>query len=353
MRDSEGRLWKPAPGGSMSWQEVEAERGLFAELHRQAQWNPWVLDDRAEELAVVHGAMEAWKRAEPDHRYITPDELEASWAALDEKREAQLAAERSAREARAERYSPVLERARLSLIESASRLAFEMQSLEDLRTHLAYPAMQQTRRSELIGEAESNVARLRARVDELSTELGDPEEVVDKLGYLPRERRELMLSLYSARRHVRVKELRRAVAEGAGSPKDRAARETLDGLKREVATLEAVPELMADDMCSECPTPYSDHGWSTLTGPCNSWPGVAERNARAREMIRRFARDKESAKGEPRRTARRPVPLATIPEGLSVEETATLLTELSRLHPGAVVRRTGSKIALHPPESST
>jgi hypothetical protein len=65
IRDA-GMLWRPQPGASSSAEEFIAAQVLFMELHDDSGWNPWVLEDRADDLeraqAVMVTAMATWLR---------------------------------------------------------------------------------------------------------------------------------------------------------------------------------------------------------------------------------------------------------------------------------------------------
>jgi hypothetical protein len=64
-----------------------------------------------------------------------------------------------------------------------------------------------------IAELQQSVAAARTTVVRLQEQVGDVETVVDQHGWLPQERRELALSLFSARRCSEVRELRERVRE--------------------------------------------------------------------------------------------------------------------------------------------
>ncbi len=64
-----------------------------------------------------------------------------------------------------------------------------------------------TRAAQIV-EARVAVAELRGDVDRLTEQAGDEEDIVDEAGRLPQDRRELMLAIFSARRSVKVPELR-------------------------------------------------------------------------------------------------------------------------------------------------
>jgi len=76
-------LWRPKPGASSSAQGLLAARALFIELHEDSGWNPWVLEDRADDLERAQAVMAEWIRAEPGFRIMTKKQLDAKVAHLD------------------------------------------------------------------------------------------------------------------------------------------------------------------------------------------------------------------------------------------------------------------------------
>jgi outer membrane murein-binding lipoprotein Lpp len=64
------------------------------------------------------------------------------------------------------------------------------------------------RRAEQVAELDASIARLRSDIERLAGIVGDPEDVVDERGWLPRDRREIMLVYYRLDRESEVKELR-------------------------------------------------------------------------------------------------------------------------------------------------
>jgi len=187
-----------------------------------------------------------------------------------------------------------------------------------------------------------------AAVQDLTGRAGDLEAVADGNGWLPAERRELLLQVFAARRVEEVRELRERVArqqaglKAAGGRAERAAvREALRTDSCRLEFLEAIPPLIAADMCSECVTPLSWHGfrWQLSEanpgcGPCPAWPQWAQRLQKAREMLLASATTKPGPPPPPE-----PQPLAVIPGGLPIEDVISRLTAIHADHPGATVRR--------------
>ena len=346
----DGLLWKPKPGATASSEEFGRARSVILEIHRDATWNPWVEQDRAEEYEQATAVFEQWTRAEPDFRPMTSDELQAQMAAWDAESRAREAERDRQRAARVALYDEGREQARLALLEQQAVLGHRSEELDGLREGRRFPLMPEQRRREQIAELEQSVAAARTAVERLQEQVGDPETVVDAHGWLPQDRRELALSLFSARRETEVRELRERVKEQQATlktTKGRAERAPIrDALNRDTQQLEflmAIPRLEAAEMCSECATPASWHGYSitiALTGathgagPCPAWPQWAQRVRRAREMLAAAAQDKPLEPPPPK-----PQPLAVIASGLPIAEVMKQLADVQAKYPEARVRR--------------
>ncbi|MCW2572545.1 MAG: hypothetical protein JWO88_2603 [Frankiales bacterium] len=87
------------------------------EIHRDARWNPWVEQDRAEELEWAMATIERWTRAKPGHRVKTEGEVEAMLAEWDASWKAESKAREAARQARKAQYDEGRESARLRPLE--------------------------------------------------------------------------------------------------------------------------------------------------------------------------------------------------------------------------------------------
>jgi hypothetical protein len=212
--EHEGRLWKPKQGATSSAEEFLAAHALFIQLHRDSSWNPWVLDDRADELERAEQIIDEWTRAEPGHRPMTKKQLDAKLARMDREFEARQAADKERRARDRERYDPGREHARLSLLEHQSRLDYELHEISGMRDGTSFPAMDPRRRAEEVAKLEDSIARLSSGIKRLTEMVGDPEDVVDANGWLPRDRREIMLLHYRLNRQSEVKELRAKIPEG-------------------------------------------------------------------------------------------------------------------------------------------
>ena len=115
----EGKAWEPVPGATVSAEEFIAARSLIHEVHQQASWSPWVLQDRVEEYDAAWETCGQWKPSEPGPPPKTLEEREAELEQRLADADAQfLAAEAQAEQDRAERskrYDPKREQARLAL----------------------------------------------------------------------------------------------------------------------------------------------------------------------------------------------------------------------------------------------
>jgi hypothetical protein len=342
----DGLLWKPRPGASSSSEEFRRARSLILEIHRDASWNPWVNEDRAQEYEQATAVFDQWTRAEPEFRPWTAEELDAWMAARDAEFRAGVAERDRQRAARVALYDEGREQARLALLEQQAILRHHTEELDDLRERRRFPAMPEQRRREQVAELERSVAAVRSEVVRLQEAVGDVEAVVDERGWLPQERRELALTLFSARRCVEVRELRERVREQQArlkAAKGRAERVPIrDALNRDTPRLEflmAIPPLEAADMCSECVSPARWHGFVITganpdAGPCPAWPRWAQCIRKAREMIAAAANEKPAEPPPPK-----PEPLAVVASGLPIDEVIRQLTDLKAKYPAARVCR--------------
>lgn len=343
----DGMLWKPKPGATAAAEEFIAARTLFVEINRDGNWNPWVLDERKVELDEATVVMSQWTRAEPGQRRLTMKQLEARWEREDRKLERERAAADKQREARKRHYAPERAQARLSLIENQSILDHLQTELAGFRDGSRFPCMEPGKRQSEMGELEAKIERVQKFVKRLEAEVGDPEEVIDKNGWLPRERREVMLLEYKYDRQFAVRDLRKQLTELQSTykaSKDRKERSDLrfkiSMARHELDDLLAVPELVAKQMCSECATPMFKHGWVTppYDGPCPAWPGWAKRIQGVRQMLA-AAIEANKRSQQPPAPASKSEPLAVIPSGLPIAEITARLTELQQQFPDAEVRR--------------
>ena len=343
--EHDGMLWKPRRGATASAEEFIAARTLFIELHDDAMWNPWIRDERAADIDAAAEVMGQWQRAEPGHRHMSLRQWEAQQARRERNREQRRAKDEARRERDKARYDEERCTARLRLIEVQSSLDHGLTELAGFRDGTKFPAMDPTRRASEIGELEQKVERLRAEVDRLTPIVGDPEDVVDDHGWLPRDRREQTWWSYRLERERKVRDLKQRLPEleaalmatsDRGERRDRRAK--LAEATRDLDRLIAEGPFTAADMCSECATPMAHHGWVWPPGrPCPAWPGWATRMREVRQMLETFA--KSCDKRAPAPAKPKPQPLAVVPSGLPIADVVAKLTEIQQQFPGAQVRR--------------
>lgn len=344
----EGMLWRPRPGASVSAEEFRAARELMLAIHQDARWNPWVERDRADELEQAMAAFDQWVRAEPDHRPMTSAEVKdmlAGWEA-DWKREWTEAC--AAREERKTRFDPDRFEARLALLERQAQLRIVTRRHGRLLSDEQHPAMTQDRRRAAIAEQRDRIADATDAVASLSSQVGNPEQVVDAQGWLPCERRGIALTGFSLRRQREVERLRATVAELPATLKATTGREQraevrsrLRCAESELAFWLAIAPLSAEEMCSECEDPLDwherdGHIASQPTGPCPWWPTWRARVQKAHEMILSFAAARQAPHEPP---SPRPQPIAILKSGTPIEQVIAELTRISVEHPRAEVRR--------------
>lgn len=300
-------------------------------------------DDRAEELDAAMAVMEEWTRAEPGFQSMTEQDIDRALAEVSRATEAEFAADKVRQGLDRERYDADREQARVALLEQESILPRRGEQVEELRAG-RYSSWTDERRASEIAALEADMTRCKAEIERLASIVGDREDVVDQHGRLPRDRRKTSLLFYQLDRERDVRELRLrlpALQAALKASSDRAERSKLRSeiqvAEQELEKLLAVPSLTAGDMCSECPTPLSQHGWVSppFGGPCPAWPGWAVRIREAREMLfAAFERPVSKASETPK-----PQPLATFLSGLPISDVIAKLTELQSKYPSAVVKR--------------
>lgn len=343
--EHDGMLWKPRRGATASAEEFIAARSAFIELNHDARWNPWIRDERAADIDAAAEIMGQWQRAEPGHRHLSLKQWEAQQARRERQREKQRAKDEARRERDKERYDERRATARLRLIEVQSRLDYEVAELAGYRDGTRFPAMDSKRREQAIEELKANVERHQAEIDRLQPTVGDPEDVVDEHGWLPRDRREHTWWSYRLDRERKVRDLKAKLPDLEAALKaatDRAERREhrakLAEATRDLERLVAEGPFTADEMCSECATPMAHHGWVCPPGhPCPAWPGWAARIREAWRILEESAKRRDAETAQPPKP--KPQPLAVIPSGLPIAEVVTKLSELQKQFPDAEVRR--------------
>lgn len=226
-----------------------------------------------------------------------------------------------------------------------ARLDHELTELAGFRDGTKFRAADSSRRTNETEQLEHRVERLREEVDRLVPIVGDPEDVVDEHGWLPRDRREKSWWSYRLDRECKVRDLRQqlpdlraALAATSDRAERRDRRAKLAEVTRDLERLIAQGPFTAQEMCSECPTPMAHHGWVWPPGhPCPAWPGWAARIREVRQLLEASAARREAeaaSQPEPK-----PLPLAVVPSGLPIAEVVARLTELQAQFPDAEVRR--------------
>lgn len=341
------RLWRAKPDATSTFEENVAARELFIDLHHDEFWNPWRIEEQAAELERAQQIMEQWERAEPNFRRTTKRQLDAEMARWD--RDFKLRQQRRERERQVNltRYDPMREQARLELLEQACVLAHKTDEVAKLRSGEAFPAMPADRRATQVAELDKAIDHHSAAVDRLELAVGDPEDVPDQHGRLPRDRRHATLYRYRERRIHEVREIRASLSDLEVQIKmadDAQLRSKLraerDIKKWRLDKLLAVPRQEAEDMCADCATPAGKHGYVSppFDHPCPAWPGQRRIHAEVMKMLEHSQRRRED--GQPELPAKpKPEPLAVVPSGLPIGEVVERLKELQAKHPDAEVRR--------------
>ncbi|MFF2842452.1 hypothetical protein [Paenarthrobacter sp. NPDC057981] len=205
-------LVAPKPGATSTFEEYVAARATFMEISRDAWWNPWVYQDRALVERSALAVIEQWQRAEPGFRQRTDRELEEMLDDAGRRGEEEYAVAAARQEQDKKRYDPEREQARLLVLEQESILSRQHEEIADLQTG-RYPAMNEDRRTTKIAEIEQAANDRERHIAALASIVGSREDVVDKYGRLPRERREANLLRYRLRREHKVRELRARIPE--------------------------------------------------------------------------------------------------------------------------------------------
>lgn len=355
----DGYLWKPKPGCDPSTiGEFRAARQLFIDVHEDSHWNPWVLDEQADELAAAMNMMDQWTRAEPAFKPSSIADIEAKLAADAEQR--RLVNERAdaARVARIPLYDPQRHDDRLRLLELDSIVRYERQELDELLNGEAFPLMPTGRRAEEVERIRTQLAAEETKLAVVRASVGDPEEVVDAAGRTPAERREISQFRFGIWRRREVPQVRDEITQlaeqyAAAAPKtpERSSiKIKLDFAKYRLEHLLAITEPTAADMCSECAQPASWHRWRVQGGlvefgPCKAWPRHAAHIAKVREE---FFSTPSSPVPEPQ--APRPQPLASITSKRPPEEIMKWLDEVKQQWPDTEVqlRTTRTRLEIWP-----
>jgi hypothetical protein len=226
-----GKTWTRRPGGRSTGAQVIHAWEEIRKLHDEAeQWHCWEEDHETRVLDQWEPILAEWDNGAPKR---SPAESAAFFAAIDAEVDERLAEEERQRVSRAaQQYDKDRAQQRMTLLQHESSAAF----FRHVLTAPATPAQ--------AAAAEEQSAKSDALAVQLRKQLGDPNLIVDKHGYLPAERRERHLN-----EHMRS--WRHPVLR-AWSQDDRKRFNALLRMPR--------PEPAA--MCSECQAPQQWHEYA-------------------------------------------------------------------------------------------
>ncbi|MEV6873973.1 hypothetical protein [Amycolatopsis sp. NPDC051128] len=226
-----GVAWTRQPGGTSSGTQLLEALSVFTRMNTDVEllWNWWEEDRHSREHDRVWAVLKEWDNG-ADQREPTAEELEAFKQRFRESVDKDL---EEARQRRADLVTQSYDQegasARLQLLRKEADAAFFQHVVDK-------PASAAQRE-----DAERRIAKCQAEADELRSQVGDPEEVVDQDGYFPAERREQHLDQHMRYwRYPLLRELQK---------RDR----------RRFNTLLAMPVPDVRRMCSECQAPAEWH----------------------------------------------------------------------------------------------
>jgi hypothetical protein len=227
-----GVTWTRAAGGRSSPADLLRELTELGKDRVEREWDWWQEGRAEQEQARRHAVLGEWDNGAA--RAKTQQEHDASVAAMvanwDRRREIdkQQRADRAAK-----LYSKERERVRLDLMRAQADAAFFAHVLDE-------PASKEQQHA-----AELRLAERQATAQQLRNDLGDPDDVVDRHGFLPAERRTWSLSSHMTLwRHPMLRELNRTKQ------------------RRRFARLLAMRPPAPSDMCSECEAPSLWHEYA-------------------------------------------------------------------------------------------
>jgi hypothetical protein len=250
-----------------------------------------VWDDRAVDYGVALDVFGQWARAEPGFRTRTVEEIDAEREQRSARIDGVAAPGAPDRPAPAACYDAARAQARLELLEEQAVLASKVSERDEIAG--LYPAMPEARRQSMLAGLNAAITARQGEVQRLVSLVGDGEAVADENGWLPAERRDLMLAMYSARRVTEVRELRLSAARrqveltaAKGRPQRARIRAALPKDTCRLEFLEGIPPMTAPDMCSECISPARWHrpdstygNAGQVSGPCLAPVGATKQEA--------------------------------------------------------------------------
>ena len=363
--ERDGTQWRRRPGVTTTAEETFAARQVIREIWRQSNWNPWVREDRQAEFDRAVEICDDWEPVEGWARPKKSESHEAMLQRIRERSEREAGRIKKRQERDKGRYRRDREEARLALLEAGVYMEYLEAELAGHRDHTHVPHMPEASREKAVAELEQRISDLRERVEGWTRVAGNLENVVDEKGWLPRDRREFYFALFCIHREAAVRRLRKEIAEleaelKATKDKDerKKLRARLDDARRGHDHLVALPEMTADDICSECTTPRAEHTW-TICGDalrfpempyyypgdqCIFWPSRVAASERLWETVKELeaARKRREAEERKANMPPPPQPLAVI-EGRTLDDILPELNKIRRKHPDAEIRRGRSR----------
>lgn len=205
--------WHPKPGCTSTFEEFTQARTHIVEIWRETDWNPWRTTELAVQLERAERVDDEWECADPDWKPLTKRQMGACMAAITRR----VKADSRKREARWEQgkvqYDPEREKARYALLEREATQPRRESEAADLRSGVRFPGMPADKRAAKVAELDAELARNAAEIARLREVVGDPEDVVDEHGRLPRDTRTWNLIDYRYRRIKQVEALQESIAE--------------------------------------------------------------------------------------------------------------------------------------------
>lgn len=212
IHEHHGLPWRAKPGHTSTFDEFRNAREHIVEIWHETDWNRWLKAELAAQLQRAMDVDDEWKCADPDRKPLTKRQIGARMAAITRKVKKDSEARQARWDSDKSRYDPEGEKARWALRERQASQPHRQKGVDDLRSGARYPGMPADRRAREVEELEKSLQKNAAEIARLSVIVGDPEDVVDEHGRLPRDRRTWNLNEYRYRRIQQVEALREAVS---------------------------------------------------------------------------------------------------------------------------------------------